>query len=131
MPRYLVVDDSRAIRVALGDTLRKIDASAVVVEAVDGETALKAFVEDRFDLVFLDLVMPGPVDGLATLRRMLEMEPRTRVAVVTGLPDGTPEVVEALSVGAFAYVRKPVTAELVRQTLERVGRESGRSSSIR
>lgn len=132
VPRYLLVDDSRAIRVVLADTLRKLHSSAAFVEAKDGEEALRAFTEQpRFDVVFLDLVMPGGLDGLAVLRSMLEIEPRTRIAIVTGLQDSANEVIGALSEGAFAYIRKPVTTDSVRHVLEKAARESGQAGTIR
>lgn len=126
-----MVDDSRAIRVTMMDTLRKINPTAVFVEAGHGEEALRSYIDGRFDMVFLDLVMPGPVDGLSVLRRILELDPRARVAIITGLPDGTPEVVGALSEGAFAYLRKPISSETLRQIVDRATRESGQSGTIR
>ena len=131
VPRYLVVDDSRAIRVVLADALAKAHPGATVVQAASGEEALAAYAKDRFDLVFLDLVMPGTLDGVAVLRRILEAEPRARVAVVTGLTDDAPEVIAALSEGACDYLRKPVSADAVRKILDRVARESGQAGSIR
>lgn len=131
MPRYLVVDDSRAIRVVMADTLRKLQPSATVVEAPDGESALRSFIEGRFDVVFLDLIMPSGIGGVAVLERLLEVDPRARVAIVTGLGDGTPEVVSALSAGAFAYVRKPITTDALKHVLDKAIRESSHAGTIR
>lgn len=75
--------------------------------------------------------MPGALDGVATLRKMLDLDPRTRVAIVTGLQDGADEVINALSEGAFAYVRKPITTEAMRSVLEKAARESRQAGTIR
>lgn len=131
MSRYLVVDDSRTVRMSVVDALKR--ASVQEVEVVEAETrkgAVDAFKAGEFDVVFLDLNLPDG-KGTRALEEILEHKPGTRVVIVTALPDLHEEVIEALSLGAFSYVRKPVRVESIRTILESIDAEEGRRARIR
>jgi ActR/RegA family two-component response regulator len=81
------------------------------------------------DVVFLDMMLAGddphapddkPARGLSILKTMLERRPDTPVVVVTGLSGSQPDVVDAISAGAIAALRKPVRAEEVKYVLEAI-----------
>lgn len=135
MPRFLVVDDSRTVRLAVGDALRTISAASDVVEAADGAAAVARFEAERakgapFDVVFLDMMMPGAPNGLGVLTQILDVEPATRVAIVTALPSDHPDVLQARALGAFAVVEKPVRLDSIRAVVDLLAREGGRMRRI-
>jgi CheY-like chemotaxis protein len=102
--KILVVDDDETVRRSY---LRSLNSAFRSVEAAgDGEGALRAMEKDRFDVVLLDLRMPG-TDGIAVLKTMKQRWPESEVVVITGYP--TIETVkEAVRLGAYDYLAKPV-----------------------
>jgi len=102
--QLLVVDDDAAIRRQLRGLLE--DEGHVVTEAANGAEAYAAVERQRFDVVLLDLRMPGD-HGLDALVRLGELAPETAVIVVSG--EGTVEnAVRAGQRGAFDFVEKPI-----------------------
>jgi two-component system phosphate regulon response regulator PhoB len=71
----------------------------------NGEDALEALDNQRFDLVFLDLVLPH-LSGVEVLRAIKERNKRTVVAVITGFGDD-PQALEAMAMGPMFFIRKP------------------------
>jgi len=108
--RILLVDDESAIRRALRPPL--LELGFQVVEASRGEEALQLLRAGVFDVVLLDVNMPG-IGGLETLRRIRAMAPRLPVLILT-VRDQEEDKVEALELGADDYVTKPFsTRELI------------------
>ena len=102
--KILVVDDDEAVRrsylLSLRSDFRNVEAAG------DGEGALRAMERDRFDVVLLDLRMPG-TDGITVLKTMKQRWPESEVVVITGYP--TIETAkEAVRLGAYDYLAKPV-----------------------
>ena len=103
----LVVDDEEVVRLSY---LRSLEGARCDVEAVaDGREALRAMERSAFDLVMLDLRMPG-VDGMTVLRTIKERWPESEVVVVTGYPS-IESAKEAIRLGASDYLAKPVGPE--------------------
>ncbi len=100
----LVVDDEPLIRNTLAEFLT---LEGYEVETVgDGEQALKAASERRFDLAICDVQLPG-IDGVELLERLLRISPETFVLLITAY--GTVEnAVEAFKRGAHDYLMKPL-----------------------
>ena len=108
--RVLVVDDEPAIRRALRPPL--IELGFQVAEASRGEEALQLLRSGAYDVVLLDINMPG-IGGIETLRRIRTFLPRIPILMVT-VRDGEEEKVAALEQGADDYVTKPFsTRELI------------------
>jgi two-component system, OmpR family, KDP operon response regulator KdpE len=108
--RILLVDDESAIRRALRPPL--LELGFQVVEASRGEEALQQLRAGVFDVVLLDINMPG-IGGLETLRRVRAFAARLPILMVT-VRDGEEEKVEALESGADDYITKPFsTRELI------------------
>jgi two-component system response regulator FlrC len=104
MARILVADDEAGIREFLSDALA-MDGHEVAV-AADGDAAARALDEHSFDLLFTDLRMPGQ-DGMALLRKVRSEQPEVQVIVLTA--HGTVgTAVEAMKLGAFDYLQKPI-----------------------
>jgi two-component system KDP operon response regulator KdpE len=101
--RILVVDDESAIRRALRPPL--VELGFQVVDASRGEEALQTLRAGAFDVVLLDVNMPG-IGGIETLRRIRAFAPRLPILMLT-VRDAEEEKVEALELGADDYVTKP------------------------
>src|ERR1700733_6291321 len=104
--RVLVVDDGEDNRIILNRRLSK--RGFEVVEADNGLAALALIAEQSFDLVLLDIMMPG-IDGIEVLKRIrTTLSPdRLPVLMVTAKASNT-DVVEALELGANDYITKPI-----------------------
>ena len=119
--RILVVDDEETFRFVIGNRLK---GSGHLVEAVaSGETALERIAERAFDVMLLDLRMPG-LGGLEVLRRLAETGLPCEVVVLTGQPDYD-DCVAAMKLGAFHYLRKPMEPALIEETLGRAVEHGG------
>ncbi len=118
--RVLIVDDEPAIRRALRPPLTEMGLE--VFEASRGEIALDMLRAESFDVVLLDVNMPG-IGGLETLRRIRAASARLPVLMLT-VRDTEDEKVQALELGADDYITKPFgVRELVariRATVRRV-----------
>ena len=107
MPSILIVDDEPGVRSALGGVLRD---EGYDVEAVDsGEACLSALAHETYDVVVLDVWLPG-MDGLATLARMREREIDVQVVIISG-HGNVESAVRAIKMGAFDFVEKPLSLE--------------------
>lgn len=104
----LVVDDERFFLTILGDFIAQhLGMRPVLVE--DGATAIGLLDTEQFDLVLLDILMPG-IDGLEALRRIKDRHPSLPVIMVTATST-IDHVIAALREGADDFVRKPVDLE--------------------
>lgn len=114
----LVVDDSAAIRKILQRVLRQTGmAIDNIYEAGDGQEALAALRSQPVNLVLTDINMPK-MDGLQLLAA-IKAEPdwRTLPVVMITTEGGEAKVAEALRLGAAGYVRKPFTADQIKEKL--------------
>ncbi len=111
----LVIDDDRNIRWVLKKALQK--AGYAVETAEDGDSGLFALVQNPFDLVVLDLKMPG-VDGLGVLRQIHKRRPDLPVILLTAHATVS-TAVEAMRLGAIDYLRKPFDVEEIRFKIAR------------
>lgn len=107
MASILIVDDEPGVRSALGGVLRD---EGYAVDAVDsGEACLERLTRQPFDVVVLDIWLPG-MDGLATLSRMRERQVDSQVVVISG-HGNIESAVRAIKMGAFDFVEKPLSLE--------------------
>jgi two-component system response regulator AtoC len=108
--RVLVVDDEEVVRLGYRRVLSS--EGFRVMAAGNGHEALELMTGgDRFDVVLLDLRMPG-VDGMEVLRTIKKRWPESEVVVVTGHPS-IDSAKEAVKLGAYDYLAKPVVPEAV------------------
>jgi two-component system OmpR family response regulator len=116
MPKVLVVDDTKNIRNLL-TTCLEIEGYQVLC-AENGREVLNLFKQEQFDLVFLDIKLPG-ISGTEVLRRIREMENTVPVVIMTAFAT-VKNAVECTKLGAVAYLQKPFTAEKVRHILNEI-----------
>ena len=114
----LVVDDSAAIRKILTRVLRQTGmAIQTIHEAGDGQEALAVMAQHRVDLVLSDINMPK-MDGLQLLASLKASSQWHRIPVVMITTEGgETKVAEAVKLGAAGYVRKPFTADQIKEKL--------------
>lgn len=112
----LIVDDSFVMRRILERALRQAGLEiAAVLEASDGAEALDILVERPVDLILSDLNMPR-MGGLELLRQIRARGLAAGVPVVmVTMESGEESVREAIAAGAHGYIRKPFTAEQIKQ----------------
>ena len=106
--RVLVVDDEEDFLETLVNRLQKRDIDAAGVKS--GEEALKMMKGKLFDVVILDVKMPGGMDGIEALREIKKIQPLAEVILLTGHASVETSI-EGMKLGAFDYLLKPVKLE--------------------
>jgi DNA-binding NtrC family response regulator len=105
----LVVDDEEVVRRSYARILGEMDCDAQA--AADGEQALHAMEQRPFDVVLLDLRMPG-AQGLDVLKTIKHRWPASEVVIITGYPT-VESARQALQLGACDYLAKPADPDEV------------------
>ena len=108
MPSVLIIDDEPNIRRMVGALFGAEGYD--VRDASDGASGLRRAGETEPDVVLLDLMMPGELDGMATLERLRQEIPDSPVVMMSGRA-GLSDAVRATKLGAFTFLEKPLTPE--------------------
>ncbi len=116
MKNVLIVDDSSVMRKIIERCMRQAGMNLTkVLEASDGYEGLAILQENEVDLILCDINMPS-MDGLEFLQALSTSEEARRIPVVMITTEGSEDrVYEALSNGARGYIRKPFTAEQLKE----------------
>jgi len=113
--KILIAEDDRASREYMVELLERDGYEVTAVS--DGSQAAETFAEDQYDLLISDLRMPH-MDGLALIKLIKDSNPDCVAIIVTGY--GTiNSAVEAMRLGAFDYITKPLKDDLVKLAVER------------
>jgi two-component system, chemotaxis family, chemotaxis protein CheY len=114
--RALIVDDSSVMRKIVERSLRQAGVNLTkVLEAGNGAEALAVLQENQVDLILCDINMPV-MDGLEFVKQIAGVPNAKGVPVVMITTEGSEShVVQALSCGARGYIRKPFTADQVKE----------------
>ena len=118
--KILVVDDEQNSREGLTKIL--IKEGYEVVSAEDGEVALNEMEKQDFDLVITDLRMPE-VTGIDVLEKIREKNPDIGVIIVTAYGEIN-SYLEAMNLGAFEYLNKPIKLDELRRVIKKALNES-------
>jgi DNA-binding NtrC family response regulator len=105
--KILVVDDEEVVRASYVRTLSGEHCSVDVVR--NGNDALQIMGQHEFDVVLLDLRMPG-MNGMAVLKTIKQRWPESEVIIITGYP-AVETAKEAVTLGAYEYLAKPAGPE--------------------
>jgi len=108
MPTVLIIDDEPNIRRMVGALLGAEGYD--VRDASDGAAGVLRASEHEPDVVLLDLMMPGDLDGMEALQRLREAIPDSPVVMMSGRA-GLSDAVRATKLGAFTFLEKPLTPE--------------------
>jgi NarL family two-component system response regulator LiaR len=110
--RVVLIDDHRIVRRGIHSFLKAFDDIEVVGEASSGEEALAHIEAWLPDVVVTDMLMPGGIDGIETIRRLRVITPNVKIVALTSYADDA-RVVAALRAGAIGYVRKEADPEIL------------------
>lgn len=112
----LIVDDSSVMRKIIERSLRQAGLELEkVIEADNGADALTLVAANAIDLIFSDVNMPK-MDGIEFLRQVQGMEKAKGIPILMITTEGSEQkVVEAITLGAKGYIRKPFSADQVRE----------------
>ena len=116
MPRVLIIEDDAENRRVISDLFRCEDWK--VLEANDGDAGLELALRDRPELILCDLLMPRS-NGFQVCRAIREQLQPTKIIVVSGRDYGVDRT-SALQAGADEYLLKPITWELLSNTIDRL-----------
>ncbi|MGA9088117.1 MAG: response regulator [Bradyrhizobium sp.] len=108
MAKILIIDDDRGVLATIRLLLER--AGHNVVAASDGRNGIAIFESGDFDLLFLDIFMPG-MDGFETMRIIHQQQPRTPIIVISGNPVSSGSSADFLAMatrlGAVSSLQKP------------------------
>jgi CheY-like chemotaxis protein len=108
LARILIIDDDRAVQATIRLLLERAGHSVVV--ACDGRSGIAIFETGDFDLLFLDIFMPG-MDGFETMRAVHQQQPHIPIIVISGNPipsgSGANFLTMATRLGAVSSLQKP------------------------
>jgi len=123
--RVVLVDDHHIVRRGLRSFLESFSDIEIIGEAANGEAAITAIESWLPDVVVIDLLMPGGIDGIETTRHLRMRSPHSQVVVLTAFTDDV-RIIAALREGAIGYVRKDAAPE----TLLAAVRGAARGQSV-
>ena len=126
--RVLVVDDSAFMRLTITRYLNETPGIQVVGSARDGQETLELIPRYQPDVITLDVEMPR-MDGLATLRAIMNDFPRPVIMLSSLTTEGATETIQALTLGAVDFVAKPANkaniATVMEEVIDKIRRAAG------
>ena len=127
--RVLVVDDEEDFLETVVNRLNKRDIDTTGVKS--GEEALDLIKKKLFDVVIMDIKMPGGMDGIEALREIKKLQPLVEVILLTGHASVETSI-EGIKCGAFDYLIKPVTLEdLITKMAQAFDKKNAQDQKIR
>ncbi len=114
--RILVIDDEEIVRISCERTL--VPEEYEIDTAASGKEGLERFEKGEYDLVLIDLKMPG-MNGIEVLVNIKRQRPEQKVMIMTGY-DTVEHIVEAISSGAAHYLEKPFTPDTLIERINEV-----------
>ncbi|MBV8086738.1 MAG: response regulator transcription factor [Chloroflexi bacterium] len=126
--RVLIVDDDRRLAGVVRDGLEEAGIATDVVG--DGLSAVRTASSHAYDVIMLDVMLGGGIDGVETCRRLRERGVSTAVLMLTAL-DGIPDRVRGLNAGADDYLVKPFAFAELEARLNALTRRDQRRGKVR
>lgn len=114
--KIMIVDDAAFMRKRIRNILLK-HGYEVVAEGENGREAVEFYKQHNPDLVTMDITMPE-MDGLEALQKIMEMDPRAKVVMVSAMGQQS-MVIKAIKSGAKDFIVKPFEPDRVIQTVRR------------
>lgn len=115
MQKVFIIEDDRIQRITMADEIK--DAGFKVVEFSEPLIALQQLKEQQVDMVFCDLKLPQ-IDGIEFLKRAKKINPEVSVVIMTSYAT-YPEAVQAIKLGAYDFITKPISTEEILLLLEK------------
>ena len=120
--RILVVDDAPGVRNLFSEM--GITSNHSVKTVHDAESALKLLEKERFDVTFLDVILPG-MSGIELCEKINQLYPHTQVVLYTGYPDKKEVIKVKVGKGAVHALEKPFSVREIREILQVIERKLG------
>ncbi len=120
MSKVLIVDDDADLRETLAEIVQKAGYTTDI--AASGEEALEKTGSEKFDIIMLDLIMPG-IRGTDLLMLLKKRTPKTKVIMMTAFAT-VQNAVDAIQKGASDYITKPFNIEELLTTIRRIIEEA-------
>ena len=117
MGKIMTVDDAAFMRMLIKDTLGK-NGYTDIVEATDGQVACDIYLQEKPDLIFMDITMPNKT-GLEALADIKKMDPAANVVMCSAMGQEA-MVVEAIKLGAIDFIVKPFKPDRLLQIVKKV-----------
>lgn len=114
-PSLLIVDDAQMMRLKI-QVIAEAAGWKRITQAPTGEKAIELHQEHRFDLITMDLVMPG-IDGLTTLQSIRGIDPKANVVMVSAV-NQKEKLLGCISSGAMDFIVKPFDPARLQHFLE-------------
>ena len=108
--KMLIVDDEKDAREFLGRLLTR--KGYAVKDAASGEEALEIIKKEDFDVVLLDVVLPG-MSGVEVLQKIKELKPETKIILITGIGYDEKLIDQCMQFGCSGYVGKNIPASQI------------------
>ncbi len=115
--RILIVDDTAFMRMTIKNVLQK-NGYEVVGEAENGQVAVEKYMQEKPDLVTMDITMPI-MDGITAIKEIMQTNPEAKIVVVSAMGQKS-LVIEALSSGAKDFIVKPFQPERILDAVKKV-----------
>ncbi|MBU0767938.1 MAG: response regulator, partial [Proteobacteria bacterium] len=125
-PKILVVDDEKVIRNGCYEVLTQENYEVILAE--NGELGLKMIEKAHFDVILLDLMMPG-LSGFDVLSNVKALHPDTSIIVITGYAT-VENSIEAMKKGAFDFIPKPFSPDQLRVVVAKAIEHTGALKDI-
>ncbi|MGQ7846257.1 response regulator [Granulosicoccus sp. 3-233] len=116
--KVLIVDDHELVRAGMRRLLEENPQLGSIYEANSGEEALELAREERFDLVLMDITLPG-ISGMEASDRLLQLDPGSRIIMVTGKLEGG-HIRKLLNSGVRGYITKGSSSDEMDRAMRRV-----------
>lgn len=113
----MTVDDAAFMRMLIKDTLNK-NGYTDIVEATDGQVACDIYLQEKPDLIFMDITMPNKT-GLEALADIKKLDPMAKVVMCSAMGQEA-MVVEAIKLGAIDFIVKPFKPDRLLQIVKKV-----------
>ena len=125
----LIVDDEEDFLETITNRLKKRDVDAVGTRS--GEEALEVLKGKLFDVVVLDIKMPGGIDGIEVLKEIKKLYPLTEVILLTGHASVETSI-DGMKLGAFDYLMKPIKLEeLLQKIAQAIEKKDSQEQKVR
>ena len=109
MKKIMIVEDSNLMIAVISNFIKKEGMEVEILTAGNGEEAIQKYNENKPDLVFMDIKMPG-MDGITALGEIRKADPNAKVVMCTSLKEPEQEA-KAKELGAVGYIMKPFSSQ--------------------
>ncbi|MBF0317257.1 MAG: response regulator [Nitrospirae bacterium] len=117
--RFLVVDDSRSMKVIVKKILGKCVANCDILEADDGKEAINVLLREKVDVIITDLAMPG-MDGIELVKQARQLENGKFIPIIILSAETDETIGQSRKYGITAWISKPFTEDEFVKVLKKV-----------